>query len=412
MTSLKTVQRFLGAKGLLRCCAACLVGLHFAGAALADAQDASATWQAAVGHMRASDPSAALPYLESLVRDHPDSAEYRLELAYALYQLGRDLRAIYHFNQVRGAKLNDAQRAAVNSLQTEIAQRKVWSFRFGLSVEPTTNAGKGTDASTVTIGALNFAIPPSAQSKPATGYFVTAGVTALPRINDRLRASLSFDTVIKHYSARALRETIAVGRSGLRWYGTDEGYVEAGLLHGVSYAAGARYSDRSGVYANYATTVGTRAFMTVGVEHYTENHLSFAAADGTRTLVSGGFNYALNGQALLRFRGYAIRTDTNSPTISGWETSATLGASYAFRGGMVAGVDFTVGRTTRDGVNTLVGVARKDRLFAVETELYNSRFQIGPFLPTLNARFERNKSNITLNDYTVRSLRIGLRASF
>jgi hypothetical protein len=374
---------------------------------------ALSAWDRAVGHMQSGNPQAALPDLEALVHDHPQEAKYRLELAYALFLRGSDIRAAHHLQQVKGAALSPAQRAAVTRIEARIQDRKVWTYRLGISVQPSTNAGRGTSAETISIGDLVFAIPQAAQSRSGTGYQLNAGATALPRISGRLRGTLSFDTLIKHYSARRLRETLAVGRAGLRWYGQNNtSFVEGGLLGGVVYAAGTRHSTRAGFFAALAAPLGTRAGLQLAVEHYRQDHVTFTAADGHRSVITGAVNYALSGQAVLRLQGYAIRTQAQLPTVSGWETALTLGGRYAFRGGLVAGLSVTAGRTSRDGINPLLGAARSDTLAAVEAEFYNTRLKFGPFVPTLKARMERNRSNVALNDYRASSVTFGIRTSF
>lgn len=369
-------------------------------------------WALADRQMDAKNPADALPYLEKLVRDYPDVVMYRLELAYALYLLERDGRAQYHFQQARGADLTQEQRQAVDITLNRIAARKKWSVRLGFSIEPATNAGKGTAAGSVDVGGLILTIPDNLRSKSATGAVVTAGVTYRARLSSNLEASLSLDTLVKHYKDKALRETLVVGRAGLRWSPARNTFVEGGVLSGTAYAGGRPSNERYGLYGSYVTPVGKRASFRVGMERYRLSYDRFALGDGDRTQLDAQFAYAMSPSAILRTRGHVLHLDSNGALQSGWQGAFSLGSTFAFKGGLVAQVDVTTGLDQRKGVNGFTGARRKDRSFSIDTEFYNSKYQIGPFSPVLRVKFERNKSNEVINTYTNKSLSIGFRTSF
>lgn len=391
-----------------------LLCIFLTGPAPAAAQTAAipADWTRAIALMQAKQPAGALPFLERLVRGHPDVGAYRLELGYALFLLNRDTRARYHLEQARGASLTGQQQRAATALLASIEARKIWSVRLGFALEPASNAGRGTVANTVNVGGLVFDVPNAARARPATGVRLDAGVTVLPRLDATTRAVLSLDTRIKYYEDSVLRETQVLGRVGLRRDQRANTAFDFGLLAGQTYAGGTHYSDRYGAYAAYSLPIGERAFGRVSVERYQLEHRNFTAADGPRTMISASLRYALTGQTLLRASAFVLRNDAGSSLQSGWEGAVTLGAVHAFRGGLVAHMDVTAGLDQRDGVSRLTGVARKDRSFAVQTEFYDSRLKIGRFLPVLKLGYEKNRSNLVLNEYTNRMVSIGFRTAF
>ncbi|MCZ4352097.1 surface lipoprotein assembly modifier [Roseovarius aestuarii] len=390
-----------------------VLGVFFAWAMPLVAETAMPSdWTRAITLMRNGQAEAALPHLERLVRTYPDVAEYRLELGYALFQTERDTRARYHIEQARGGALTPQQHRAAAALLDVIESRKIWSVRLDFAVEPSSNAGRGTVASSVEVGGLVFNIPNTARAKPATGLRLSAGVTVAPRLDAVTRAVLSLDTRIKYYEDTALRETQVLGRAGINRAVGENTTIEAGILAGQTYAGGGHYSDRFGVYAAYTLPVGQRAFGRVAVERYEMDHANFTIADGSRTVVSAQLRYALSGQTLLRSSAYVMRSDSVSSLQSGWEGALTLGVMHAFRGGLVAHVDVTAGLDKRDGVSRLTGVARRDRSVALSTEIYDSRLKIGRFLPVLKLGYEKNQSNELLNEYTNRTVSIGFRTAF
>jgi hypothetical protein len=369
-------------------------------------------WLQSNKQMEAGNPQAALPHLERLVRDYPDVVLYRLELGYALYLLERDARAQFHFQQARGATLNAEQRKAVDYTLAQIAARKTWSIRLDMRVEPASNAGKGTAAGSINVGGLVLTIPNTLRARSATGVVVNAGATYRPRLSQTLEASLSFDTSVRHYDDKALRETQIVGRAGLRYSPRQNLFFEGGVLGGKAYTGGAPYSDRFGVYGSYSSLIGDRTSIRFGVERYRLTHDTFSIADGPRTQLDAQLSYALSPNMILRSRGYLLHADASSTLQSGLQGALTIGAIYAFKGGLVAAVDVTTGFENRDGINALTGNRRKDRSVSINTEFYSSQYQIGPFVPVLRANWQRNTSNQVINSFSNSSVSLGFRTSF
>lgn len=398
-----------GLAGVLLAVMLVLVGVGWP--SLSRAQ-APSDWVQAVSLMQAQNPSAALPYLERLVRDYPHIATYRLELGYALYQLEQDGRARYHIEQARGKQLDSAEARVAGQLLDDISRRKNWAIRFGFGIEPSSNAGKGTLASTINVGDLVLSIPEELRSKPATGAILSFGVTVLPELSDNVRGVLSFDTLIRHYQDKTLRELVGVGRAGLRYYSAPNTYVDGGVLVGREYVAGALHSDRTGVYAAFSRPIGARAFARFQAEYSRYSYDSFTMANGARALIAGELSYTISPQTMLRGSAFILRTNAQSALQSGWKGQMALGLSHAFKGGLVAVVDLTAGMERRDGTGALTGVARQDKSLALEAEFFNSNYKIGRFLPVLKIKAERNRSNITLNGYSNRSLTLGIRSVF
>ncbi len=382
-------------------------------APMARAQDnVPPDWARAVELMRAKRAQAALPYLEKLVRQYPENAVFRLELGYALYQLKNDGRARYHIERARGGKLTGPERNAADGILNQIARRKVWSVRLGFSIEPATNAGKGTVASTIAIDGLVLTIPDTLRTQQATGAILSAGFSVRPRFNETLSANLSLDGVVRYYENQRLRETLVLGRAGLRRDIRANTWVEGGLVAGKEYAAGSPYSHRYGVYAAAHTPLGRRTFARVGFEHYRVAHDSFTLADGPRTLLSGNLSFALNPQTVLRAKAFVLHTDAAAPLQAGVKGALSLGASYAFKGGLVAGLDITAGIDRRDGFSIIAGARREDRSLSIEAEFYNSTLKVGRFLPVIKVKHERNRSNIALNSYSNTAITLGIRTTY
>ncbi|MEQ6250169.1 surface lipoprotein assembly modifier [Sulfitobacter sp. HNIBRBA3233] len=369
-------------------------------------------WVHASAHMQKGAPAAALPHLESLVRAYPSEPTYRLELAYALFQLEKDARAEYHFRQALGAGLSPQRQAIVKSFLDKIAARKLLHWRFSIAAVPATNAGKRTSATQITAGGLTFDLGPQDRAQSATGLDISAGITALPHLGQNLRATLSFDTLVRHYKEKRLRELHLNARAGLRYTLAAGTHIEGGALIGRQFRGHDHYADRIGVFAAYLTPLGSRAYGRFGIQHFDEIYPAFPGADGDRTVVEASVNYAVGARTVLRFSGYAMRTDATSALQSGWRHGLSAGTTFAFDGGLVTTADVSFGRDRRDGIGALSGVARSDRSLGINASVYHSNIRFGPFTPVVGIGWERHRSNRRINSFSNTSLSLGLTSVF
>ncbi|WP_172975954.1 surface lipoprotein assembly modifier [Sulfitobacter sp. THAF37] len=389
----------------------CTLCLLLAGAPLRAQQSLEDTWLTAVGFVQAGEPGRALPLIERLVSARPRNKKYRFELALALFRLGRDGRAKFHLEQLRGADLTPQERQVINRMIGAIDARRVWSGYFGLNIRPESNGTKQTEDRVLVIGGLPLTLDETAIGKATVSTIVTTGLTFAPEIGEGMKARLSLDAYLKHNSEVALRDYILTGRTGLSYTTPQQRYWDGGLLLGTRRAADRPYSETVGLYLNHARRVGNAGTLRLGGE-VSRTFRRRGLADIDRMFLSVGYTHAVGGNAQLSFTGFVERNDSAQLTTDGLRRGLNLSGLYAFDGGLMTSLTLRGEMDDRTGVSRLFGAARSDRKLAADLRVYHRDFRIGSFAPEIQFGIERNRSNIPLADYTNRYLSIGLTRKF
>ena len=368
-------------------------------------------WALAVQMMQAQQPAAALPLLERLVSANPQNKEYRFELAYALFQLGKDFRARWHLEQVRGADLTPQETQLVGRFLAEIAARAVWAGSFSIALKPETNASRKTDVGSVNIGGLDFTLTPNAKAKPGVSLVVTTGLGYSPRLTDRVKASFSLLTHLKYNKDQSLRDYILVAREGLQFLPDPRSSISGGIQQGYRWVGDEPYSSSLGIWADYTQLVGARGRLDFGVDLSHTQH-KVALPDSRRKLVSASFSYAVTGNAKVTLSGFLENTKGSRPNLVGKRSAITVSGVYAWNGGLMTSAKVTYQTDRRRGPEPFFGVTRKDESTALELSVYHRSFQIKSFAPTFNVGIEKNQSNIPLARYDNKYITLGLTRNF
>lgn len=368
-------------------------------------------WAQAVQMMRTNQPQGALPLLEKLVSAQPQKKEYRFELAYALFLLGKDFRARWHLEQVRGADLTSQETHLVGRLLSEIAARAVWSGSFSIALKPETNVSRKTSVGSINIGGLDFTLTPNSRAKPGVSAVVTAGLGYSPRLTERVKASFSVLTHLKHNKDQTLRDYLIIGREGLQFFPDARSSISGGLQQGYRWVGDKPYSSSVGIWADYTQLVGARGRLNFGADLSRTEH-KVALPDSRRKAVTASYSHALTANAQATLSGFLENTKGSLPNLVGKRTALSVSAVYAWHGGLMTSATLTHQTDRRRGPEPIFGVTRSDQSTALELGIYHRSFQIGPFAPTFNIGIEKNRSNIPLAQYDNKYMSIGLTRNF
>ncbi|MDF1726168.1 MAG: surface lipoprotein assembly modifier [Sulfitobacter sp.] len=394
--------------GALRClCLLLCLGLSTP----SNAQDRTAQFQTATDLMAQGATDRALPLIEKLVSAEPNNKFYRFQLAVALYQLGQDGRARFHFDRLRGAALTPRERQLVLGYLNQIDARKVWSATFSFNIKPESNGIKQTENHTLMLGDLPLTLNDTAIGKPTVSTIIAPGFSYTPTLREGLKAQFSLSAYLKYNDEKALRDYQLTGRAGLYLQRDARQASYGGLLLGVRRVADRPYSQTAGLYAGRGQRIGERGTLRFGSE-VTREFRRDGRADIDRLFLSADYAHVVAPNLQLSIGGFAEKTDSDSATEAGHRLALSAGGLYAFEGGLMAGLSLRGELDDRDGINGLFGVARSDRTLALDLRLYHRDFTIGTFAPELVMGIERNRSNIPLADYTNRYLSVGLTRNF
>ncbi|WP_167852811.1 surface lipoprotein assembly modifier [Pseudotabrizicola sediminis] len=356
-----------------------------------------AFWALALTHMKLGQPNAALPFLEQLVARTPRRAEYRLELAAALGQLGQSERALYHIEIARSSGLPPAVDQRVAAYAKQLENPKIFSGHFSFAVVPETNAGKRTSATEVELFGLPFVINPDARARPATGLEIGVGGVASPQLAPGLRAQLGFSTQLRLFDGDAPDEV-----HGRLYAGLIHGHLETGQSMAQVFATRRMLDDRhyahsTGITLEHARrlTPSTRINGTLLYEHTTYR----TGADVQRRFAAIGVTHLVNPQLELSFGVRTELRDTAIARLAGRLDGIRVGGQYRFEGGLQLGIIVDYERNRFDGITPLFGVVRSDKRTMARVEMSNSQWNWKGFSPVLRLTAERQSSTIVVNEF-------------
>src|SRR5690606_11637058 len=106
------------------------------------------------------------------------------------------------------------------------------------------------------------------------------------------------------------------------------------------------------------------------------------------------------------------RTDSDLPSEAGSGGGLTLGARYAFEGGIMAHLSLALIREERNGPDGLLRITRKDTRRSLSLRLTHRDWAVGGFAPVMEWGIERQKSTNELYSYENRRALIGLTRRF
>lgn len=368
-------------------------------------------WPRALELMAEGRTEAALPLLEELVSASPNDKNYRFELALALFRLEKDFRAKWHLEQVRGARLTPTEAQAVEQILARIAARSVWSASLNIAIRPESNPGQKTSIETVNIGGLDFTLRPDSRAEPSVSVLVTGALGYSPRINDKWRGRFSLNTHLRHNADAALRDYQLTARAGLQHLPDTRSSIAAGVQHGYRWVEDEKYSQTTGVWAEYNRLLGTRGRLDLGLDLGKVRH-DVALPDSRVALISASYSHVMTSNTRLTFSGYYEKTKGNLPNLAGNRNGILVTGLYAWRGGLMTSLQLGRHTDQRSGPEPLFGLTRQDAKTSLSLTVYHRDLRLGSFAPTLVMGVEKNRSNIPLARYDNQYLTIGLTRNF
>lgn len=366
-------------------------------------------WDTAKKHMIEGAPRAALPLLEQLVTLAPEQAVFRLELAYALFQIADDERANYHLVLARGASLSPSELGITEALLARIRDRKNWTASYHLNVVPQSNIGQGTYHRTITIGGLDFIPTP-----PKGGVVLGLGgsFTYLPKLGRDMRARFMVAGDFKVSKTRAFRDYTVRSEAGILWqkdHGLQFGF---GASYEIRRVADRAYSQSSGLYLSYGSRIGTAGTLAIRAAYFQRAYAINPLKDGPIGQLVVSYSHVVSPAFLLRASGVIARTKAAAAQHSGTNVVLSVGGQYAFTGGIVANIDVTFGVERRDGIHRLFGVARQDRRRSIDLKLHKRDLRIGKFVPQISIGYTDVQSTLPINSYNNSYMSIQLSRQF
>lgn len=370
----------------------------------------ASAWEAAVAHVQAGEPRAAIPLLERLVTLLPDEASIRLELGLAYALIEDDEKARFHITRALSGDLGARERAGAERLLAGLEGRRRWSAAFGFAFVPQSNAGRRTSTQEVMIGGLPFRLNQTAAS--GTGLQLSARVSWTPRLADDLWGRAAFSAFGTVYDNNSLNDYTARAELGLeRRY--DRGRaLGLGLLAARRWVGDARYTDDVGAYATASGRVGAGTRLSLRTEILTRSAPGRPGLEGQLYRLTLAGEHVVTPRVAVFGRAFATLTDVQSDRESGRQGGVTLGASYQFDGGWRGTLEGTVSRDHRDGAEAFFPVTRRDTELRLAARVMNRRLQLAGYAPVLEVGHERRRSRSPLHAFENTYVSVGLDRQF
>ena len=338
----------------------------------------------------------AIRIFRGMLRVDPYAARPRLELAYSLFALGQYDEALFHFEQLRGARLPLAVKLSVERFIDQIRLTKPM-FNYEISIISNDNPNKTTSSSEITMQGLRYSLSADAQKQTVRGIKTVfdarkplnvdrhffAGVGAEHNEYDVKGINLTVvRTVLGH--KKKIGSSLITTQLGLvgAQYGGDLLYhgpsLSFGLTSPISNKTNALIS-LSAQKLEYATEyVGydvTSKNYEVGVEH---------SSDVTwhKVFKVGHFK----SPAQYRFNAFD-------------DSYASALISKEFSNGWRAWIEFVAQDKKFYGVDPLFGLTRKDSINNWVLGLANTDLNLYGWTPKILFARSVGKSNIELHQY-------------
>jgi hypothetical protein len=349
-----------------------------------------------------------------LVSLDPANPTYRLELAIQLEATAQADRARYHFEIARGADLSPAVAADVAQRIDRIDRNKSWEGFFKFALIPESNAAKRTDAETVFIGSLPVTLAPSSRPKPAQGVNIGAGIALLPALSRDLRARVGVSVDARLFDGAAPDDVNLRGELGLLALGDRNRALGAGLLLGQRWIDGDVYSAARGGYLSFGQTLGAaaRSNLSLTLLHDRTDYARRGLADLDRTILSARLTHLVTPQLQLRLGAQLDHSDSRAAWERGRGAGVTLGARYAFAGGLLVDLEISAQKNKRDAVDPFFLILREDSRRNARLRLTNRNWSFHGFAPVLELGVERQDSTNTFYDYSNTSALLGFTRQF
>jgi len=371
-------------------------------------------WALSMAHVRQGRPRAAQPFLDRLVSLAPDAVTYRLELANALEAAGQPERARYHYALARGAALPPPLATEVTRRIDRIDRARVWEGNFRFAIVPESNPARRTASDTILIGDLPFKLKDGSRAQPARGIELGLGLAALPQLGPDLRLRLGAAVDARLYGEGEPDDVQARAELGLLHFGDRNRRLGAGLTLGKRWIDGEPYANTRGVYLTWGRSIDARARSALNLTLIRErtDYEAPGTEPATRSIAAASLSHTVTPRLQLSFGLQLERTESVLATEAGQGGAVTLGARYAFEGGLLAELTLALGRHEREGPDRLLGIVREDRRQSLTLKLTHRDWAVAGFAPVLELGAERQDSTNDLYSYENHRALLGITRRF
>lgn len=379
-----------------------------------DASDpeTASKWRQALAHLQQGAPRAALPLLEQLVTQYPANARFRLELARALFKTDEHGRARHHFDYALSGQLSLGEIQAVQEYLTAMDTHKSWRGQARFAIVPQSNPWRRSGQSHVNIGGL--LLLPLPQVERATGVELGLGGTWTPRIAPDLHARFHVMATGQVFRENSFNRGHLRGELGFVSYGDHGRQLGFGVaIQGAGGREGLIMKG-VGIYAAFQRRFGRKTQVSASANYDELRYITAPQFDGPRATLGFGVQHILSPR--LKLSGKLSLAHHHTAELFHRRSDAVLGVGveYAFSGGIITGLEASLGHTRFAEANPLLFQygPQRDWKAKLSATVMHRDFRVRGFAPMIEVELERQKSNVPMHSYDNIKVSLGATRNF
>ena len=361
--------------------------------------------------MRLGMPRRAVKRFEAILERRPKLTRVRLELAAAYYAAGLDDKAKLHFKSSLTEKLPFSVEAAVAEFLRRIDARKPWSAFFSFSLLPESNPSRRADLKVVSVGGLPFELDQDSRPSSGVGGLFSVGVSHSPNISANLRGLIAVSGAAKIYERSEWNDVTIVADIGLSQL-FERGSMSEGLRFGWQWIGGERFRQSLGIWTQFRWRMSRSVEfeMPISVEYRKYDNQTYR--DGSQISFGPRFNFAINDRTLI---GVEPRVELIGAKRS-HHRKHVVGIGLGFQKTLESGISISLNpsfhRKRHAAKDPLFGVKRLDKQFNFSVGFSHRSFQYKGLVPSISYVYERNQSNIPVNQYRNKGVNVNISRVF
>ena len=362
--------------------------------------------------LRKGQPDAAADVLRQILDVAPDFEPARRELTVLLALMGQTENAIFHaerlLNQTDDLRIQRDISEFIRANRNE--KMRGVSARF--AILPSTNANKGSDEDTITIGGLPFTIDPDSQAKEGLG--IGAGLTAWNswRLSERWTGTLIGAFDIEEYLTDGVSDEqnlslrFDFGRKGER---TRLSFGPVAELRMRNWNAERK---RLGLRIGIQNTLGPRTRVGADLTGFRQTYQREPFRDGSFYSGSIGLEHAVSQTLVASASLPFTRERTKRAHLDHDDIGLTLGIAKEWPSGLYTRLSLGLRENNYIGNFPGTTVARNDVLSSIGVSIKHNKFQIGRLTPEVGVVYTDSNSNVGFFDYQSLDFSVGFGMQF
>lgn len=345
-----------------------------------------------------------------LLDEKPEAARVRLELAWALAELGDEDGARRELRRARSIGLPAHVAELVEKMDFALRSERTLGLSVEVAVAPDSNINRAGHARTVDVNGLPVELDEDAVARSGIGLSLAAQAFARPALTDKVNLLVTLGGRADLYRHGRFNQVelngglgpeLRAGRARVRLRG------KAGLL----WFGGAPWSRQYGIEANVLAPVGSRSQLELDAAASRNDNRVNNAQDGWVFSTSARLERAFGPRLFGRLQIGAVRTDAAAPAYSTWSFTGQLLAARDMGRITIYGLA-ALGRTRADGPFGFPPERRRDRLSTYEAGLVFRSIAWRGLAPVFRISRTANESPVFFYEFKRTRLEIGVTRDF